>query len=186
MLLQELLIENKGEILDAWVDQVLATYPEDGARIFKKIQDQFANPVGYAVKSSLWEVYGLLFEKNEAEKIVAALEQMVQIRAVQTFAPSEAVSMAYTLKRVVKSVCQKEKVADLEGWQAFEEKADILAYTLFDLYAASRERLYQTRVAEIKSGNHITTDGGCPSKLMDENAAPKAELKPLQQSNIVI
>ena len=56
MLLQELLIENKGEILDTWVAQVLETYPEDGSRIFKKVKDQFANPVGYAVKSSLWEV----------------------------------------------------------------------------------------------------------------------------------
>lgn len=177
MLLQELLIENKGEILDSWVDQVLTTYPADGARIFKKEKDQFANPVGFAVKSSLWEVYGLLFEKNEVEKIVSALEQLVQIRAVQTFAPSEAVSMAYTLKKVVKSVCQKEKVVDLDGWLAFEEKADILAYTLFDLYAASRERLYQTRIAEIKSGNNITTDGGCPSKLMEGNSARKAELK---------
>ena len=185
MLLQELLIENKGEILDAWVAQVLETYPKDGARIFQKEKDQFANPVGYAVKSSLWDVYALLFEKNEAEKIVASLEQLVRIRAVQTFAPSEAVSMAYTLKKVVKSVCQKEKVADLEGWQAFEEKADILAYTMFDLYAASRERLYQTRIAEIKSGNHITTDAGCPSKLMDK-MAPTAELKPLQQNNSVI
>ncbi|MDP2815543.1 MAG: RsbRD N-terminal domain-containing protein, partial [Rectinemataceae bacterium] len=145
MLLQELLIENKGEILDSWVDQVLATYPEDGARIFKKVQDQFANPVGFAVKSSLWAVYTLLFEKNEPEKIVDSLEQMVRIRAVQTFNPSEAVSMAYILKGVVKSVCRKEKVADLDGWHAFEEKADILAYTMFDLYAASRERLYQTR-----------------------------------------
>ncbi len=177
MLLQELLIENKGEILDSWVDQVLTTYPADGARIFKKEKDQFANPVGFAVKSSLWEVYGLLFEKNEVEKIVSALEQLVQIRAVQTFAPSEAVSMAYTLKKVVKSVCRKEKVVDLDGWLAFEEKADILAYTLFDLYAASRERLYQTRIAEIKSGNNITTDGGCPSKLMEGNSARKAELK---------
>ncbi|MDG4475613.1 RsbRD N-terminal domain-containing protein [Thiovibrio frasassiensis] len=179
MLLQELLIENKGEILDAWVEQVLTTYPADGARIFKKEKDQFANPVGFAVKSSLWEVYGLLFEKNEAEKIVASLEQLVRIRAVQTFVPSEAVSMAYTLKKVVKAVCLKEKVADLDGWHAFEEKADILAYTLFDLYAASRERLYQTRIAEIKSGNSITTDRGCPSKLMDGNTALKAEMKPI-------
>lgn len=85
--------------------------------------------------------------------------------------------MAYTLKKVVKSVCRKEKVVDLDGWLAFEEKADILAYTLFDLYAASRERLYQTRIAEIKSGNNITTDGGCPSKLMEGNSARKAELK---------
>jgi len=179
MLLAELLIDRKGEILDSWVDQVLATYPEDGSRIFKKEKDQFANPVGYAVKSSLWTVYALLFEKNEPEGIVDSLEQMVRIRAVQTFNPSEAVSMAYILKRVVKDFCRKDKVADLEGWQAFEEKADILAYTMFDLYAASRERLYQTRIAEIKSGNHIVTAGGCPSKLMDE-MAPKAELKAIK------
>ncbi|MFA7347068.1 MAG: RsbRD N-terminal domain-containing protein [Desulfurivibrionaceae bacterium] len=180
MLLAELLIDRKGEILDSWVDQVLTTYPEDGARIFKKEKDQFANPVGYAVKSSLWTVYALLFEKNEPEGIVDALEQMVRIRAVQTFNPSEAVSMAYILKRVVKDFCRKDNVADLEGWLAFEEKADILAYTMFDLYAASRERLYQTRIAEIKSGNHIVTAAGCPSKLMDENAAPKAELKTIE------
>ena len=102
MLLQEMLIENKGEILDAWVDQVLATYPEDGARIFKKEKDQFANPVGYAVKSSLWEVYALLFESDSLEGLVPALNQLVKIRAVQEFIPSQAVSMAYKLKGVAK------------------------------------------------------------------------------------
>jgi len=177
MLVAELLIDRKGEILDSWVDQVLATYPADGSRIFKKEKDKFANPVGVAVKSSLWSVYALLFEKNEPEKIVESLEHMVQIRAVQTFNPSEAVSMAYILKRVVKDFCRKDKVDDHEGWLAFEEKADILAYTMFDLYSACRERLYQTRIAEIKSGNSFTTDRGCPSKLLDENAAGETTLK---------
>ncbi|MGV1100924.1 RsbRD N-terminal domain-containing protein [Thiovibrio sp. JS02] len=177
MLLEELLIDRKGEILDSWVDQVLATYPADAAHIFKKGKDQFANPIGFSVKSSLWEVYVLLFEKNEPEKIVAALEQLVQIRAVQTFNPSEAVSMAYILKKVVKDFCRKDKVADLAGWQAFEERVDVLAYTMFDMYVACRERLYQTRIAEIKSGSNIITDGGCPSKVMDRDTAKKAELK---------
>ncbi|MDD3816450.1 MAG: RsbRD N-terminal domain-containing protein [Desulfocapsaceae bacterium] len=177
MLLEELLIDRKGEILDSWVDQVLATYPADAAHIFKKGKDQFANPISFSVKSSLWEVYVLLFEKNEPEKIVAALEQLVQIRAVQTFNPSEAVSMAYILKKVVKDFCRKDKVADLAGWQAFEERVDVLAYTMFDMYVACRERLYQTRIAEIKSGSNIITDGGCPSKVMDRDTAKKAELK---------
>ncbi len=179
MLLAELLADRKGEILDTWVNQVLATYPADAAHIFKKGKDQFANPIGFAVKSSLWEVYGLLFDKDEPEKIVEPLRQLVQMRAVQTFEPSEAVSMAYILKKVVKEYCRQEKVTDLPGWQAFEEKADVLAYTMFDLYVACRERLYQTRIAEIKSGNNIITDGGCPSKLMDSDTAGKAELKTL-------
>lgn len=180
MMLHDLLIERKGEILDAWVDRVLSSYPAEGSRIFKKGKDQFANPVGFAVKNSLWETYGLLFEKDEPEKMVPALEQMVRIRAVQTFAPSEAVAMAYLLKRVVREFCEKEQVADLAGWHRFDEQVEVMAYTLFDLYVASRERLFQTRMAEVKSGNHRITDGGCPSRLLDEKNAGAVEGKPLQ------
>ncbi|MFH1019271.1 MAG: RsbRD N-terminal domain-containing protein, partial [Pseudomonadota bacterium] len=175
--LQEMLIENKGEILDAWVDQVLATYPEDGARIFKKEKDQFANPVGYAVKSSLWEVYGLLFESDGSfDGLIPALEQLVKIRAVQEFIPSQAVSMAYKLKGVAKDFYRREKLVDHDGWLDFEEKADTLAYTLFDLYMASREQLHRARLEEYRRGNNLLTEGGCcPSRLLKENNAEKAE-----------
>ncbi|OGQ98562.1 MAG: hypothetical protein A2505_01795 [Deltaproteobacteria bacterium RIFOXYD12_FULL_55_16] len=176
MLLQKMLIENKGEILDAWVDQVLATYPEDGARIFKKEKNQFANPVGYAVKNSLWQVYALLFESETLEGLVPALRQLAKIRAVQEFIPSQAVSMAYKLKEVVKNCYRQEKLADHDGWLAFEEKADILAYTLFDLYVASREQLHKARLDEYRRGNPLLSEGGCcPSQLLTGNNAEKAE-----------
>ena len=175
--MQKMLIENKGEILDAWVDQVLATYPEDGARIFKKEKNQFANPVGYAVKNSLWQVYALLFESETLEGLVPALRQLAKIRAVQEFIPSQAVSMAYKLKEVVKDFYRKEKLDDHDGWLAFEEKADTLAYTLFDLYMASRERLHRTRLEEYRRGNSLLTEGGCcPSRLLTRNNAEQAEI----------
>lgn len=177
MLLGNLLVESKGEIVDRWIDAVLASYPEDAARIFKKGKDQFANPVGHAVKDSLWTVYGLLFEKNETEKVAAAVEYLVRIRAVQDFSPSAAVAAAYLLKQVVRDLCRKEKVSDFEGWQIFEEKADFLARTMFDLYMASRERLYKTRLEEFKRGNIIMTEGGCcPSRLMEKDSADNAGL----------
>ena len=170
MLVQEMLIENKGEILDAWVDQVLATYAKDGARSFKKEQNQFANPVGYAVKSSLWQVYALLFESDTLEGLVPALQQLVKIRAVQEFLPSQAVSMAYKLKEVGKDFYRKEKLEDHDGWLAFEEKADTLAYTLFDLYMASREQLHKTRLEEYRRGNNLLAEGGCcPSRSLKGN-----------------
>lgn len=176
MLVQELLIEDKGEILDAWVDRVLSTYPDDGSRIFKKEQNPFANPVGHAVKSSLWEVYALLFEREELKNLIPALTQLVKIRAVQEFLPSQAVSMPYKLKEVVKDFYRKRKLDDHEGWLLFEEKADTLAYTLFDLYMASREQLHKTRLEEYKRGNTLLSEGGCcPSKLLTENNAQKAE-----------
>lgn len=170
MLLSQLLTENKGEILDAWVSQVLATYPADGARLFHQVKDPFANPVGHAVKRSLWEVYELLFEKNESEKALPAMKQLVMIRAVQDFIPSQAVSMAYLLKDVVRETCRKEEVCDFEGWLAFEEKADILAHTLFDLYMASREQLNRAKFEEYRRGNPLLNQGGCcPSRLPAED-----------------
>lgn len=176
MRLQELLIENKGDILDGWVAQVLATYPADGARLFKTKKDQFANPVGFAVKNSLWEVYALLFESNTTEGLIPVLTQLVKIRAVQDFLPSQAVSMAYKLKGVVKEFYRQEKLDDHDGWLAFEEKADTLAYTLFDLYMASREQLHRTKYEEYRRGNHLLTEGGCcPSRLLANNDAETAE-----------
>lgn len=177
MQLGNLLAESKGEIVERWIDAVLATYPGDAVRIFKKGKDQFANPVGCAVKDSLWNVYSLLFEREDTEKVAAAVEYLVKIRAVQDFLPSVAVSPAYLLKQVVRDLCRREKVVDLEGWQVFEEKADFLARTMFDLYMASRERLYRTRLEEIKRGNIIMTEGGCcPSRLMERDSADKAGL----------
>lgn len=174
MLLGDLLAESKGEIVERWVDAVLATYPEDAARIFKKGKDQFANPVGCAVKDGLWAVYPLLFEKDEPEAVAAAVEYMVRIRAVQDFSPSVAVSPPYLLKKVVRELCRKEKVTDLEGWQLFEEKADFLARTMFDQYMDCRERLYRTRLEEFKRGNSIMTEGGmCPSRMMEKDSADK-------------
>lgn len=170
MLMQEMLIDNKGDILDAWVDQVLATYPEDGASSFKKEKNQFANPVGYAVKSSLWKVYALLFESDTLDGLVPALQQLVKIRAVQEFLPSQAVSMAYKLKEVGKDFYRQEKLNDHDGWLAFEEKADTLAYTLFDLYMASREQLHKTRREEYLRGNNLLSEGGgCPSRFLQKN-----------------
>jgi hypothetical protein len=176
MLLKELLQEKKGEIVDQWVDRVLSTYPGDTSRIFKKGKDRFANPVGFSVKNTLEELYGLLFDREEIDAIPAILEHLVQIRAVQSYTPSEAVAFAYVLKKIVKEEYRKAEIDDFAGWLSFEATMDIVAHTVFDLYTICRERLYQVRIAELKSGNHIMADGGCPSALMRKNKARKDEL----------
>ncbi len=177
MLLKELLQEKKGEIVEKWVDQVLSTYSADAFRIFKNGKDRFANPIGYSVKHTLEELYGHLFDRDAMDSVPAILEHLVQIRAVQTYAPSEAVAFAYALKKIVKTEYEKAKVDDFGGWLSFESKMDTVAYTAFDLYMACRERLYQVRIAELKSGNHIMADSGCPSAMMRKNKAQDNELE---------
>lgn len=179
MQLYDLLIEKKGPILNKWIDLVLASYPADASKIFKKQKDRFANPVGYNVSHCLTELYAALVDKTDLETVVPVLEELVKVRAVQTFSPSDAISFVYIFKQVIKEQCDKEGIdsLDLKEWFEFESRIDVVAYTVFDLYMASRERLYQIRINELKSGKHIITDGGCPSTMMRKNKNSKAELK---------
>ncbi len=180
MQLKELLLEEKGQIVEAWVDEVLSSYPGDASKIFKKQKDRFANPIGFSVKNALWDIYKFLFEDEEIEKITGPLTQFVQMRSVQTFAPSDAVSIGHSLKKVVQKIARQEKVEDLAGWYDFDHTVDILTYTLFDMYVDCRERLYKVRLEEFKSRNNITTDAGCPSRVMDDNSAEEAsDIKPI-------
>lgn len=170
MKLQELLADHKKSILNKWIDLVLASYHADAVNIFKKQKNRFANPVGYNVSHALDKLYQAFVDKTDLELITPVLANFVKIRAVQTFSPSEAVSFVYILKQLVKEYCFSEGIdtINLEDWLEFEARADRVAYTVFDLYLASRERLYQVRINEIKSGNHMMTDSACPSVVLDQ------------------
>jgi hypothetical protein len=51
----------------------------------------------------------------------------------------------------------------------FEFAVDMAVLAAFDLYMQYRERLYQVRINEIRSGSHILTDSKCPSKMLSDN-----------------
>ena len=180
MSLIDLLTENKADIVEKWIDHVLNCYPADTARIFKRQRDKFANPVGYHVTNTLTQVYKALIGDEELSELQEVLEDLVKILAIQTAKPSDAASFIYMLKYVAAEECRKKGIDNfkLNDWLAFEAKVDAVAYAVFDLYMASRERLYQVRINELKSGNHILTDGACPSAAMRRNKARQTELKP--------
>jgi hypothetical protein len=48
----------------------------------------------------------------------------------------------------------------------FEFAVDLAVLAAFDLYMQCRERLYQVRIQEIKTGNYILTDSKCPTNLL--------------------
>jgi hypothetical protein len=169
--LKKLLQEKRSDILDNWAGKVLSTYSEEGAPFFKKLKDQFANPVGHKVKVGIAEIYdAILDQENVADRVYPIMKDLVMVRAVQTFKPSDAVSFIFDLKEVVLSECQKAGLADYnDELPAFYAKVDAVALLVFDLYMASRERIYQIRIRELKSGAYVLTDSACPSALMREN-----------------
>ena len=151
------------KIVDRWVEYVLSTYKSSG--FFLKERDKFANPVGGNLREGLQKLFLLLSKGADPKEFTPSLDQIISIRSVQEFTPAQAVAPLNAVKHIVREVFEADKerkqlVGDLYD---FEFSVDLAVFAAFDIYMKYRERLYQVRINEIRSGNHILTDSKCPS-----------------------
>ena len=80
----------------------------------------------------------------------AFLDGIVRIRAVQDFAPSQAVSFIFVLKGVVRGELKNELLENRfsEELAAFDSAVDVLALFAFDIYMKCREKIYELKAKE--------------------------------------
>ena len=171
MQILQLLVEKETIIVEKWLNHVLGAFPADGMHFLKKTVDRFANPLGANFSEGLTALYRALRSEEKVD-VTLVLEQLMKVRAVQAEqTPSESLSFMFELKNIVRDECRKEWSADLENeWSALANRLDRMALQAFDLYMASRERLFQVRIRELKSGNyHLTDNMKCPSAMMRED-----------------
>jgi len=185
MSLEIIIGENRNAIVGRWVDAVLSTYAKDGADFFKRQKDRFANPLGYHLREGLEKVFDRLYRGGGGVdvEIPPELGQFVKLRAVQTFTPSEAVAFVYELKKIIVDTCGAKALLEAaDEWLALEKRVDALALRVFDLYMENRERLFQIKINEFKTGNHVMSAAQCPSLMMRKNKEEKIELKVIGES----
>ncbi len=169
MKLDEAFRNYREKIVDQWVNYTLSTYKS--STFFKKEKDKFANPVGGNIREALDCLFGLLVKNADPQEFVAPLEQIILIRAIQEFPASVAVAPIHAVKHITREILAKDKerchlVQDLYD---FEFSVDLAVLAAFDLYMQCRERLYQVRIKEIKTGAYLLTDSKCPSNLLKIN-----------------
>ncbi len=126
MALIELLSKEKGAILERWHQRVLETYPAETAGFLGQTKEPFANPVGATLLKELPVVYQALLGTADPTRTAQALDDLVRLRAVQNFSPSQAIGFIFTLKSVI-----RELVGDalsgpdmLEEWPGVEARID--------------------------------------------------------------
>lgn len=158
------------KIVDRWVDYTLSTYTSSD--FFKREKDKFANPVGGSIRGALERLFDLLVDNKDPQQFREPVEKFVRIRAVQEFTPAQAVAPLNAVKHITREIfaADKERSVFIKDLYDFEFNVDLAVLAAFDLYMESRERLYQTRIHEIKSGSHILTDAKCPSKLVKKES----------------
>ena len=163
-MLQQILEQKRDIILKRWIDQTFNTYKPEMVRFLRKETNQFANPVGHTIVNCLEKLYDSLFKGigvNEYQE----LEELIKVRAVQDFSPSNSLSFLFDLKKIVREELSDSGQLDksIRELCVFEEKIDTLLALAFDLYTQSRDKIHDIRIREVKARTQGVFEN--PSKL---------------------
>jgi hypothetical protein len=163
--LSEALDNNREKIVNRWVEYTLSTYKS--SEFFIRENNAFANPVGGITRLALEKLFVLLAENADPEKFKAPVGEIMRLRSVQEFTPSQAIAPINAVKHIVREVLaeNKDNLELVNNLYDFEFAVDLAMLSAFDIYMGCRERLYKVRIKEIKSGSLILTDSQCPSAL---------------------
>ncbi len=153
MKLTDLLTQKKSRIVDGWLRVIYESYPAETAIFLKKEKDRFDNPVGISTADGIKALYEALLVDMETDRVLAALDEIIRIRAIQDFSPSQALAFIFLLKNVIREELAKElRAGDLAAeLLELESRIDGLALLGFDVYTKRREKLHEIRVNEIKN-----------------------------------
>ena len=133
---------------------IFESYPPETAIFLRKEKDHFDNPVGYRLSEGLGGLYGALLEELESDQILAFLDDIIRIRALQNFSPSRALAFIFLLKNIVREELAEEiRKGNLEAdLLDLENRIDGLGLMAFDVYIKCREKIWEVKADEMKRG----------------------------------
>lgn len=160
MTLRQLLLERREAIARSWLEGALATYPGNSPAIFAREKDPFANPVGHSLRVGTESMLDALLLDTDAGEVREQLQNIMKIRAVQPFAPSQAVGFVLRLREIIRAELGgvaadprfASELADLDA------QIDRIALAAFDKFVECREQVYELRVNEVKRQVSWITD----------------------------
>jgi len=152
-MLKKLLLEKKSSVLKKWFNSVVDTYPTDTRRFLKEQKDQFANPVGSTISRELESLLEELLQGMDSKKVSQFLDNVIRIRAIQDFTPSEAIGFIFSLKKVIREELGDEirESGLYKELLELESEIDKLGLLAFDIYMQCREKTYEIKVNELNN-----------------------------------
>lgn len=139
--------------MERWFQLILETYPAGTSRFLKQEKDRFTNPVGYTISQEIEALYDGLLQEMNSDKLAVCLDNIIRIRAVQDFPPSQTIAFIFLLKKAIREELASEIAENrvLEELLKFESRIDKLVLLAFDIYMKCREKVFEIRVNEAKA-----------------------------------
>lgn len=138
-------------ILERWFQVVVETYPPETSRFMRAKNNRFANPVGHSFQQGLKGILDCLISGEGEAETAPFIDEIVRIRAVQEFSPSQAVTVLHSLKEILRDE-GKGPSGEIAAEDLLEihNRVDRLVLQAFDIYMSCRETLFDIRVKELK------------------------------------
>lgn len=151
--LKKILSENRSAILKRWIDHILDTYPADTANFLREKKNRFTNPVGHSVSEGVEGIFEDLLQGIDKDKVSPFLDNIIRIRAIQEFTPSQAISFVFFLKKIIRDEISKEirENSLSDELTLLENHIDSLGLLAFDIFMSCREKLYDIKANEMKN-----------------------------------
>lgn len=147
-------MNSEREILDRWIDKLADSQPQHAVALRTPWPDPFRNPVGYAIRKSLAQLWEELQGNMNPEAIDSALDTVLRIRAVQDISPSEAVGFVIQLRSILR---EAPATFDLT---LLENRIDQLMLAAFDKYTQCRDQIRAVRLHETQRLTRAPRVGG--------------------------
>lgn len=130
------------DIVEKWIERMVESCPEQASTLLVRQPDPFRNPVGYAVRNGLSQLWKQLQDRMDAEAIDCALDAVIRIRALQDISPSEAVGFVFLLRSILR---EQPEAFDFDF---LENRIDQLALAAFDKYMRCHDQILSVRLHE--------------------------------------
>jgi hypothetical protein len=116
-------------------------------------KNRFSNPVGHIISETAEKIFDAILSGNQSLEIKILLNDIIKVRAVQDFLPSQAAGFILSLKKIIHDEI-KEEIKDIKMFDEFLEilsGVDRVALIAFDLFMEAREKIFQLRMNEINN-----------------------------------
>jgi len=152
MSLEKLFADRKPAIVKRWFELTIETYPKEAAPFLKNKKGRFANPIGYIFSQELESLIDGIFQEVHLESLKSSLENIIRIRAVQEFSPSQAIAFVFLLKQALREEMDQEIQEGRFGRELLEleSRIDELALLSFNIFMKYREKIYELKANELK------------------------------------
>lgn len=151
-----LLEQKRTGILKKWYSLIVESYPPDVSSFLTSEKDRFANPVRHTILTGLEALFNEITHDASREMIISSLDNIIRIRAVQDFTPSQAVAFVCLLKTAVRDEINVDKKSEIsDELLQLETKIDNLASLASEVYTRCRQDIDRIKARDAVSRRFI-------------------------------